>query len=700
MSDPRQPAQRIIVPTEHAASPCMALSIPPPPAPPTSYHFAGVRVDTAARRLWVDDVERRVQPLVFNLLWLLCEQPHQVVPRDVLFQRLWPDGSFPSDESLSQLVFKLRALLGPHGGSIVTVRHVGIRLDADVRAVTDDASRHPGTVPAPLSDEPPVAAANDAAMPPGAPVAAPTDPVGARAAATSASPAAQGDIRRNIRFGWRMAFALALVGVLALALRTWFASEVDPGYGLTVADLGTWRPASIAGIRDALAADARGDRARAQALMESVHAGDPDTPVAALFLATWWAVAGDPRATAMAEAFRTRLGGRAPAYLHHLSRELFGSTPLGAPSAPAHLDLLLSERPRARRLLLARAHWHLGEVEQAAALADLRAIAIDDLADRTQLTALLDRIALGDAAAVAEIVAGLSAADAPSSAARAHVLGWLELAGGNAGSAASTLAAAADAAAGAGLAEPERRLRLSAAIAAGRAGNFAQVRGQVGRARALALQQQRPNQALQAGLLLLALPDWDAATRAAMADELARLPAMAGAWECLEVRLAFLLTALPGQPCPMVALPSTSSLRGLGQMLDAYADLQAGDLAGARVHHAAAVAEGAEAGLLGPWMWLLAGRVGVATGATGPDLRIYPLLVTQAVLWWPPMGQASGTAAAVGQERSSGAEAAPARAPGTLENGLGGRASPGDAATAAALPSDPQPIDQTEKSAR
>lgn len=637
----------------------MALSIPPPPSAPVCYRFAGVRVDTAARRLWVDEVERRVQPLVFNLLWLLCEQPRQVVSRDVLFQRLWPDGSFPSDESLSQLVFKLRTLIAPYGGNVVTVRHVGIRLDADVRAtVVEPAPLLEMPAAFPMPADPPAAAANDApraraevdavdrvAADPG--VAVVDRPAPVRTSATRVV---------GPRRYWprRVAVALALVVVLVVAVRGWLASEVDPGFGLRVADLGTWRPSSASGIGEALAADARGDRARAVALMQSVHAADANTPVPALFLATWWATAGDARAPAMAEAYRARLGAQAPAFLHHLGVHLLGSTPLGAPSQPVNLDLLLAARPRARRLLLARAHWHLGEVEADAALADLRAIAIDDLADRIQWTALIDRISLGDGESVATVLRGLPATDADARAARVHVQGWLALAAGDAAGAASMLAEGADHAAEAGLGEAERRLRLAAAIAAGRVGDFAAVRVQLGRTRALAIQQQRPTQALQAGLLLLALPDWDVATRAAMAAELARLPAVSGGWECLEIRLAFALTALPGQPCPTVALPTTASLRGLDQLLEGYAAWQAGDLTRASTHLAAARAQGAGSGLLGPWAGLLAERIGEPEGAA-PGLNLQPLLVTQGIAWWTPppkAGSASVAARAASAEQA------------------------------------------------
>lgn len=610
----------------------MALSIPPSPSAPVCYRFAGVRVDTAARRLWVDEVECRVQPLVFNLLWLLCEQPRQVIPRDVLFQRLWPDGSFPSDESLSQIIFKLRSQLGAHGGAIVTVRQVGLRLDADVIVHLAE----PALRPEPLLDAMPAidrlehgdSAANDDAAasdgPTGVGQSSPGSPAPAIAVATAR--------RRR----WHLAAALAVgaLGAVALSLHLWLQQVVDPGFGLRVADLGTWQADSVEGIREALRADARGRRSWAVARMEAVHTGDPDTPVPAMFLATWWGQAGDPRAAAMAKAYQQRLGSRTPAYVHLLGTHLLGASSQGSPVDTSQLDLLLIERPGAQRLLLARAHWHLGEVEPAAALRDLRAMAIDDLSDRAQTTALLDRITLGDTAAVAALVPRMPADTPAAAAAHAHVDGWLALAGGDAAQAHARLVQGIGVAVKADLNDAERRLQLAAAIAAGRQRDFASAREHLGRARALAMQQQRSLQAIQAGVLLLALPDWDAPTREALAAELARQMPPAAIWECLDLRLVHALSAIPGDPCPGVATPNTASLRGLAPLLAAYAAQQQGDPASALVQFEAAVADGVEGGLLAPFVRVLAQRLGRSAAPPAPGLQLFPLPSAQATAWW------------------------------------------------------------------
>ncbi len=605
----------------------MAVSIQPPPTFHLAYSFAGVRLDTAARRLWVDEVERRTQPLVYNLLWLLCEQPRQVIPRDVLFQRLWPDGSFPSDESLSQIVFKLRNLLGAYGGAVVTVRHVGLRLDADVRVREADPALLPESLVAPedIRGVASVEAANDAA--------APDEEERPAATESPAQPAPAPVAARPRRRRW-LAIAAAAIGALFLGLQAWFGHVVDPGFGLRVADLGTWRPASVRTIHEALAADTRGQRSRAVALMETVDASDPDSAIPALFLAIWWAQAGDARAAPMAERYRQRLGDRAPNFVRLLGTHLLGAVSLGPPVGPAQVDLLLAERPAARRLLLARAHWHLGEVEKEGALRDLRAIVIDDLADRIQVTALLDRIALGDGAALPALLAPLPTPDAESRVARQQIEAWLALAAGDVGTARARLVNGIEVAAAASLVEPERRLHLAAAVASGRVRDFAAVRHHLGRARVLAMQQQRPLQAVQAGLLLVALPDWDAPTRETLATELAGQIPPGAVWECLDARLVYALSAIAGDPCLGTPLPSTASLRGVGPTLRAYEAWQQGDATAAGVQLDAAIADGAESGLLAPFVQLLATRLGRSTAAPAPGLQLSPLLSVQATDWW------------------------------------------------------------------
>lgn len=597
----------------------MSVSLPARTSPGVEYTFDGVRVDTAARRVWVDGEERKLQPLVFNLLCLLCEQPRQVIPRDVLFQRLWPDGSFPSDLSLSQLVFKLRNLLAGYGGAVVTVRHVGLRLDADVtlRAVLAVA----GLAEAPTA---PTVHSPDIAIP-------------ARDVPTS--DAVPADPRAHAQPGARAArrrwlWALGAVLVLSwLGIDSWRARIVDVGYGLRVSDLGTWRPGSVRTIQEALDADAQGARERATALLEAVTASDPDALVPPLLLGAWWAASGQPRADEMVAEFRRRMGDDGPRYLNLMSAQLLAGSPLGEPSSADRLDLLLAERPQAWRFRLARAHWHIGEVDAAGARSDLQAIPVHDLGDRAQLTVLMDRIAVGDGPAVQALLRGLPTRSAAARRGHAAVHAWLKMADGDAAGALAGFeqALAIDVATGT---EVERRLHLYAAIAAGRQGRFDQVRAHVHRARTLALQLQRPSQAAEAGLLLLALPDWDASTRAALAEEVARWPEAPSGWMCLEARLVYALVRQPGNPCSDVDLPTAASLRGVHALLSGFASELEGDLRSASADYRAAVADGAEQGLLSPYLRVLAARLGEPTVAVDAGLWTYPLLSRQAAHWW------------------------------------------------------------------
>ncbi|HSX63011.1 MAG TPA: winged helix-turn-helix domain-containing protein, partial [Tahibacter sp.] len=97
------------------------------------YRFANVAVDVARQQLRVDEAEVACQPLAFRLLVMLCEARGALVPRSVLFDRLWPGGQDIGDTALTQLIWRLRGALGPAADAIRTVRRGGIRLDAELQ---------------------------------------------------------------------------------------------------------------------------------------------------------------------------------------------------------------------------------------------------------------------------------------------------------------------------------------------------------------------------------------------------------------------------------------------------------------------------------------------------------------------------------------------------------------------------------------
>ncbi len=102
-----------------------------------SYRFARVEIDTARQVVRVEGREVPCQTRVYQLLLLLCEARGAVVPRETIFARLWEGQPAASDESLTQVVHRLRSTLGPSSQVVRTVRGVGFRLDCEVEVAGD-----------------------------------------------------------------------------------------------------------------------------------------------------------------------------------------------------------------------------------------------------------------------------------------------------------------------------------------------------------------------------------------------------------------------------------------------------------------------------------------------------------------------------------------------------------------------------------
>lgn len=88
---------------------------------------AGLRIDAAARRVWVDDEEARLTPTEFDLLACLAEAPGTVVTRERLLADVWgwPGGS--GTRTVDSHVKGLRAKIG--ADRIRTVHGVGYALE-------------------------------------------------------------------------------------------------------------------------------------------------------------------------------------------------------------------------------------------------------------------------------------------------------------------------------------------------------------------------------------------------------------------------------------------------------------------------------------------------------------------------------------------------------------------------------------------
>ncbi|WP_153302889.1 response regulator transcription factor [Aeromicrobium choanae] len=92
---------------------------------------AGLRVDPASRRIWVDDTEVAVTSKEFDVLVLLDEVRGAVVTRERLTSDVWDENWFGSTKMVDATVGRLRQKLEEAGApvQITNVRGVGFRLE-------------------------------------------------------------------------------------------------------------------------------------------------------------------------------------------------------------------------------------------------------------------------------------------------------------------------------------------------------------------------------------------------------------------------------------------------------------------------------------------------------------------------------------------------------------------------------------------
>src|ERR1700747_2646658 len=85
--------------------------------------FGGFQLDTQRELLFKDGAKMRLPGKVFQTLVALLEKPGEVVTRETLRERLWPEGTFVNyDANVNTTVNKLRLVLG---GSPGQPAHIG-----------------------------------------------------------------------------------------------------------------------------------------------------------------------------------------------------------------------------------------------------------------------------------------------------------------------------------------------------------------------------------------------------------------------------------------------------------------------------------------------------------------------------------------------------------------------------------------------
>lgn len=375
------------------------------------YRFAEVEIDPAAFVVRIDGRPRDCSRKAFELLLFLCRHPGRVLPRDEIMDALWPGGQLISDEALTQIVFRTRAVLGQHGALLRTIRGVGLKLDSEVTEIRVAARTQPMDspvdAPSPREPEPP---------------AGPEAPAGA--AADRHGPAVtdrptQGATAASHRW-------LRMAGLVMLLLAGWMATiwmrgpdasaepMLDDGYGLRVADLRAARADTAGLLREALANEAGGERERAARLLTTLHATDLGTPVPAIYLAIWNKGDGDlASAREWARQAHARVGEPADLYyslwLAFVDAELAGDPQAVIDAAGALLDV----RPKAWRMRHARGHLmeYLGM--RSAALLEIQQIEVPELGHRKRDMVIADRASMGDVAGAQAILDGLDAAQDP-----------------------------------------------------------------------------------------------------------------------------------------------------------------------------------------------------------------------------------------------------------------------------------------------
>src|ERR1041385_9419466 len=100
-------------------------------AEPRSYEFGVFTVDLTGGELRKHGVRLKVQERPFQLLVCLLERPGEIVSRDELRQRLWPDGTFVDfDHNISSAINKLRTVLrsDEHTSELQSRLHLVCRL--------------------------------------------------------------------------------------------------------------------------------------------------------------------------------------------------------------------------------------------------------------------------------------------------------------------------------------------------------------------------------------------------------------------------------------------------------------------------------------------------------------------------------------------------------------------------------------------
>lgn len=93
------------------------------------FESRGLRVDTRAYKVFVDQEEVEMAPKEYELLFFLIRNKNIALTRDRIMEEVWGYDYFGDDRTLDTHMKLLRKSLGPYASHIKTLRGVGYRFD-------------------------------------------------------------------------------------------------------------------------------------------------------------------------------------------------------------------------------------------------------------------------------------------------------------------------------------------------------------------------------------------------------------------------------------------------------------------------------------------------------------------------------------------------------------------------------------------
>jgi len=131
------------------------------PRPGAHYRFGVFEADAATGELRRQGLRVKLNAQPFQLLLMLLERPGEMLTREEISRRLWPDGIFvDSEHGVNSAVNRIREALGDtanHPRFVETLARRGYRFVAPVEEVSPDmpqAAAKPATAGPETSDEP------------------------------------------------------------------------------------------------------------------------------------------------------------------------------------------------------------------------------------------------------------------------------------------------------------------------------------------------------------------------------------------------------------------------------------------------------------------------------------------------------------------------------------------------------------------